>query len=260
VTETITRSGATIAYSTAGSGNPVCFIGELGLGPWQWSWQFPAVAGPFKAIIPERRGVGHSASPSDDYDIKTIRQDILAVLAACDVRRAHFVGFGVGGLIALSMAQQTHRVASLTLIGTAATRLDRSSATESHWSPPQPASVRRRISDEFSAVFLDSHPDILSQLVEWRCDEDSVRCDMERQRDAVAAINLADALYEITAPSLVIHGTADSAWPIEAGRTLARDLPKGTFHAIEDAGHFVQIEAAAPVNDLLVTTLEEHET
>ena len=77
---------------------------------------------------------------------------------------------------------------------------------------------------------------------------DLVRRDVERAHNIAAAQNhdvIADGqrsdrpLSAITAPTLVVHGTADPLFPIEHGRTLAAEIPDARFLALEGAGHGV---------------------
>ena len=48
-----------------------------------------------------------------------------------------------------------------------------------------------------------------------------------------------EPLSSITAPTLVIHGTADPMFPIEHGRALAEEIPAATLLRLEGAGHGV---------------------
>jgi pimeloyl-ACP methyl ester carboxylesterase len=73
-----------------------------------------------------------------------------------------------------------------------------------------------------------------------------VRLDIEHARDFAAVRNhelLAegqspgDPLSSITAPTLVIHGTADPMFPVEHGVALAREIPGARLLRLDGAGH-----------------------
>ena len=75
-----------------------------------------------------------------------------------------------------------------------------------------------------------------------------VRADVERARDFGAVRNhdiLPDGappqapLSAITAPTLVIHGTADPLFPFPHGQALAEAIPDATLLPLEGAGHGV---------------------
>ena len=46
-------------------------------------------------------------------------------------------------------------------------------------------------------------------------------------------------LSSITAPTLVIHGTADPMFPLEHGEALAADIPGARLLTLDGAGHGV---------------------
>lgn len=75
---------------------------------------------------------------------------------------------------------------------------------------------------------------------------DLVRHDLDRARDFAARRNhdlLTDgespraSLSSITAPTLVIHGTADPMFPVEHGEALAHEIPSARLLRLEGAGH-----------------------
>jgi pimeloyl-ACP methyl ester carboxylesterase len=75
-----------------------------------------------------------------------------------------------------------------------------------------------------------------------------VRREVERARDFAAAQNhdlltegelASGTLSSITAPTLVIHGTADPMFPVQHGKALAEEIPGARLLVLEDAGHGV---------------------
>ncbi|ERH00991.1 MAG: putative hydrolase or acyltransferases (alpha/beta hydrolase superfamily) [Halonotius sp. J07HN6] len=119
----VDHDGCSIHYTTAGPSDApaVVFLGDLGFGAWQWSWQYDAVAGPFRAVVVDTRGCGRSDAPAGSWEIGEFVADLDAVLADQNLRKAHLVGCGLGGCVALAAAHRTNRARSLTLIGTPAT-------------------------------------------------------------------------------------------------------------------------------------------
>ena len=83
-----------------------------------------------------------------------------------------------------------------------------------------------------------------------------VRRDVERARDFAAVQNhdlmshgegSAKPLSSITAPTLVIHGTADPMFPVAHGEALAREIPGARLLRLEGAGHGVDRADWEPV-------------
>ena len=84
------------------------------------------------------------------------------------------------------------------------------------------------------------------------CDEvvlrDLVRRDIERANNAASLQNHElmshddrshPPLSSITAPTLVIHGTADPMFPLAHGEALASEIPGATLLVLDRAGHGV---------------------
>jgi pimeloyl-ACP methyl ester carboxylesterase len=59
-------------------------------------------------------------------------------------------------------------------------------------------------------------------------------------------------LSSITAPTLVIHGTADPMFPLGHGQVLAEEIPDARLLALEDAGHGLYREDWQTVADAIL--------
>ncbi|SFL26650.1 Pimeloyl-ACP methyl ester carboxylesterase [Halogranum rubrum] len=251
------RNGdVSLYYDTDGDGETVAFVGDVGYGAWQWGWQHAAVAGPYESLVMDIRGTGRSDAPDGPYTVGQLAQDLEVVLADHGARNAHLVGAGLGGMVALQTAFSSSRAASLTLVGTAAAgrELDLSPL---YGTPTNPQECRASLDAAFSADFFDEQPDVIDQIVAWRGEEDAARATWEAQAAAVERFDVSDRLYEMTTPTLVLHGSDDAVWPVERGRELAEGLPRGSFEAIDGAGHLAHVEHSRVVNDRLLDFLVE---
>lgn len=241
-------------YESTGTGtDAVVFVGDVGFGAWQWAWQHPAVAGPFRALVFDHRGVGRSDRPPGPYSIAALVADVGAVLADADVSRAHLVGAGLGGLVSLALAHESGRVRSLTLLGcgvdAAATPLDA-------FAPGDDAEALRESTEQLlSPAFRAAQEDVVDRIVDWRAAEDAPEPVWTAHAAAVADF-AAPPLYEVTVPTLVVHGEADAQWPVAGARSLAEGLPNGDLLAFSDARHLVGVERSRVVNDRLVELVE----
>ena len=253
---TATNGAVSLYYDREGDGPPVVFVPEAGLGGWSWGWQHAAVAGPYEAIVWDLRGTGRSDAPAGPYALETLVGDLEAVLADCGVRNAHVVGCGLGGAIALRAARTSSRVGTLSLFGTAAegSAFD----LEPLFAPPDdPDGLRESLKTVLSDEFRAEQPDVVDGIVDWRADGDADRAGWEAQVAALEGFDAGDWLVEVTQPTRVFHGTDDALVPADAGRDLARGLPRGEFVEIEGAGHLATIERSRTVNDRLRGFLED---
>ena len=253
-----TEDGVDLYYETDGGGECVAFVGDCGFGAWQWAGQYDGLAGPYRTLTWDLRGTGRSDAPDGPYDVDRLAADLDTVLADSGARRAHIVGTGLGGMVALRYAREYGRAASLALFGTAprGADVDIEALRTLH---PGEGATRAQFRDAsegaFSPAFRDSAA--FEQVLDWRVDEDHA----EGLAAQVAAVEEFDAgpLYELTTPALVFHGIENPVVDADVGRTLADDLPHGEFVAVEGR-HLAHVEHARAVTDRLAGFLDQHES
>lgn len=248
---TTTNGDVTLYYGTDGSGETVTFVGDVGFGSWQWAWQYDGLAGPYETLVWDLRGTGRSDSPSGPYDVDTLASDLEAVLAANAVRRTHLVGAGLGGMVALRYAREYTRAGTLTLFGPAprGSAVHSDAARALHPEERTATALERSLTGAFSEAFLESNDSILSQIETWRREADADPDGVLAQLAAMTSFE-AGPLYELTLPALVCHGLEDPVVDVDVGRSVARDLPKGQFEAIEGK-RLCFVEHARAVTDRL---------
>ncbi len=231
---------------------PVVLVGELGLGAWQWGWQYAGLSGR-ETIVYDHRGTGRSAVPPGPYTMVNLVDDFEAVLGETNTNRAHVIGLGLGGCVGLAAARQTGRVRSLTLVGTPVSG-GGYDASELQADPADSSALRASTEALLSGAFCESQPSVVDQIVEWRSEEDADPAAQTAQQAAIEGFD-AEPLYEITRPALVVAGGQDSVVDTAESRRLANDLPRGEFQEFPEAGHLVGVERSAALNDRLVDWL-----
>ena len=231
-----TNDGVRIRYEVEGSGPPLLlhigFIG--GLEDWADAGYVAPLARRFRVLRLDPRGQGQSDKPHDPaaYAAAFRVGDVLAVLNAEGIERAHFWGYSLGGWVGFALGVfAPDRVASL-IIGGA-----------------QPFSGNPRSVD--GDFFLDGFRDGMAPLVA-ACEVDDPAYFVsagERERwlaaDAAALRaarlnNLTEpdleqtAVAAIRAPTLVYAGALDTPEPKAQG---ARLLPNAAFVALDGLDH-----------------------
>jgi pimeloyl-ACP methyl ester carboxylesterase len=99
--------GVGIEYEVTGEGRPVVLLHGWPDSGRLWRNQVSALAAAgFKVIVPDLRGFGRSDKPADveAYSIPFLAGDVLAVLDAAGVERAHVVGHDWGAALAWATA------------------------------------------------------------------------------------------------------------------------------------------------------------
>ncbi|PSP68736.1 alpha/beta hydrolase [Halobacteriales archaeon QS_1_69_70] len=253
---TVTVDGTDLRYEVEGrEGRPaVAFVPDVGVGPWLWGWQAPALANHYRTLVYAQRGTGRSDN-TGPYSVGRLAADLEAVLADAGVERVHLVGAGLGGMVALRYAREYGRARSLSLFGAAASgdRVDAEALAVLH--PDDPTRLRESLSLAFTDRYL-SEAGVLDDVVGWRREEDAVGEALAGHREAALGFE-AQALHEVERPALVCHGVDDSVVPAGAGQDLAAALPRGRFEAVEGK-RFCFVEHAAAVTDAVDGFLDRH--
>jgi pimeloyl-ACP methyl ester carboxylesterase len=205
----------------------------------------------------DHRDTGRSATyePGNPaYGGTDLVADAVGVLDAYGLPAAHVVGVSAGGAFAQLLALDfADRVLSLVLISS-------SPATPGDRGLPPPTGEFSRFVAE-AEVDWSNRDSVVDYLVGYSrvlaggqrpFDEaalrDLVRRDLARALD-VASLQNHDVLAHedrsrpglstITAPTLVIHGTADPMFPVAHGEALAEEIPDATLLPLDRAGHGV---------------------
>jgi pimeloyl-ACP methyl ester carboxylesterase len=175
--------------------------------------------------------------------------DAVAVLDRLGIERAHIVGMSMGGAIAQRIAvDHPGRLLSLTLmctspIGTGGSELppptkDLFGATEApDWTDREATIAHLLEVDRPYAGTRGIDEDELREIIGRAYDRSTTMAsannhflvdgsDIERAR-----------LAEITAPTLVVHGTADPLFGTAHGEALARAIPGAQLLLIDGLGH-----------------------
>src|SRR5579863_3862468 len=103
-----------VYYERQGAGFPVLFISGLGGQGSYWRDQVPAFAKVFDVVLHDHRGVGQSDHSRIPYTIERMALDVVELMNALGIERAHVVGHSTGGAIAQTLAlEHPERLASM---------------------------------------------------------------------------------------------------------------------------------------------------
>ncbi|AYY12760.1 alpha/beta hydrolase [Actinobacteria bacterium YIM 96077] len=221
-----TSDGDTLWYETAGTGTPLVLAHGLGGNAVVWFQQLPHFAGRYRVITWDQRGFGRSSNDNGRAGPQTSVHDQLALLDHLDVDTAHLVGQSLGGWAVLGAALAApERVRSLVL----------SSSTAGIPALHLPPFDAGPVQATYGTKPLSRHPAIGDRLPE----SDPPRAYLyqalssfgRRPPDADFATMLAetvhdaDALGELTIPTLLICGSRDPVMTPGHVRDAAQRLP-----------------------------------
>jgi aminoacrylate hydrolase len=88
----------------AGEGDPLLLISGLNGLAQPWRGIVPTLAARFRVIAHDHRGLGGSDRWDGDYSVDQIAADVLGLMDALGIARAHIVGHSLGGAAAQALA------------------------------------------------------------------------------------------------------------------------------------------------------------
>ncbi|NMX65115.1 3-oxoadipate enol-lactonase [Pseudomonas sp. WS 5079] len=241
-------------------GAPVLVLSNsLGTDLQMWDTQMPAFTEHFRVLRLDTRGHGKSLVTEGPYSIEQLGRDVLALLDALDIQRAHFCGLSMGGLIGQWLGINAgERLLKLVLCNTAA-RI----GTPEIWNPRidmvlrdgQAAMVGLRdasIARWFTADFAQAHPDQAKRITDMLAATSpqgyAANCGAVRDAD------LREQLASIKVPTLVIAGTEDAVTPPAGGHFIQARVA-GAEYAEFYAAHLSNVQAGAAFSDRVLTFL-----
>ena len=267
----VRANGIEIAYEAFGraSDRPLLMITGLGMQMLQWDDEFCAAlaARGHHAIRFDNRDTGLSSSfdhaglpdlaalmkPSADrssvaYTLDDMADDAAGLMTALGLESAHVFGASMGGMIAQTLAyRHAPRVRSLISLYSSTGNPALPPAKPEAMAvlmAPRPNDRAGAIDAVVTAAHVTSGPAYPIDAAQIRAkatrmfDRASTPNASARHLAAVTAHgNRAPRLAAVTAPTLVIHGTADPLVSIEGGRETAKSIPGAQLVEIDGLGH-----------------------
>lgn len=234
--------------------------GSLGSTLDMWWPQVGPLTERFRVVRVDHRGHGASPVPPGPYRVADLAGDVLALLDRLGLDRVAWCGLSLGGMVGMHLASEApERIASLTLCCTSSHFPDttvwkeRIAAVSAGGTAPLADGVMSRW---FTPDWAAAHPDAVARaaaMVAGTPDAGYLAC-----CQALEVWDHRDRLPSISAPTLVIAGSADPSTPVEPhARTIAAGIP-GARLAVLDAAHLATIEAAEEANALISGHVAAH--
>lgn len=210
-----------------------------------WAPQMPELAARFRVLRYDARGHGRSGLTPGPYAIDQLAGDVLRLLDALGIARAHFCGLSIGGMVGMWLGLRApERIDRLVLCNTAA-----KIGTREMWNARIEAvrrggmaSVVEAVMDRwFTAAFRRRAPEAVRGVREA-----FLATDPEGYAACCAAVRDMDQRAELAGirrPTLVIGASHDGATPPEDGLYVAEQI-RGARYLELDAAHLSNIEDA----------------
>ena len=256
-TTLIQRENFNCRVDGAPDGPVLVLSNSLGTDLSMWEPQMPALVARFRVLRYDTRGHGASTVTPGPYTIGQLGRDVLMLLDALKIRRAHFCGLSMGGMIGMWLgAQAPDRIARLVLANTAP-----KIGTPEMWNQRidnvrkggMEAIVETLLERWFTAEFRARAPEQVSRvramLLATPPEGYAACCAAVRDMDQ------REAIAEIRHPTLVIAGARDPVIPVAESRAAAERI-RGARYVELDAAHLSNVEAAERFTSELLGFLE----
>lgn len=256
--------GRNIAYDLAGPEDApvVCITHSLASDGGSWAEQVPPLlAAGFRVLRIDMRGHGGSDPVSGDYTMQALASDVAAVLDALSLRRVHYVGLSIGGMIgqAFALAHGDRLLSALWSDTLPASPAGAAEAWRQRMAIVRDASSLAPIADGtmerwFTDAFRPRRPE------RWKQIRDTIAGTTPAGYLGCAAaildFDFAPKLPSLKLPVLVVCGAEDPGTPPAENRRLAGLVPGARYEEIAAARHFPNVERPEVFNRTLLDWLE----
>ena len=260
----ISIGDCSLYYERHGMGFPILFVSGLGGFASFWQDQIAAFAKRFEVVTFDHRGIGQSDQARFGYTVERMAADVVSLMDALRIKRAHVVGHSTGGAIAQVLAiDHPSRLASVVLSAT--------------WTKAD--AYFRRLFTFRKEVLLGLGPSAYLQSAtlywypSWWIARNNERLrQLEAQNlanfapveivasriDAMLAFDRSNELERIKTPTLVVGAEDDIVTPAYFSEELARLIPAAEVKLFPRGGHFLVHVRAREFGNAVLPFLASH--
>jgi 3-oxoadipate enol-lactonase len=255
----IKTNGIETNYTIEGDGPWVTMSHSLACNLSMWDELAKVLSRNYKVLRYDTRGHGESSAPPGPYTLEQLADDAKALFDALGVRRTHWIGLSMGGMIGETFALKHPGLFQSMVLADTTSR--RPPNAEQMWG--ERVKVAREKGMEgvregtlarwFTEPFRAKRPDVMQKI-----GGDILATPVEGFAgccEAIARVDVLDRLQEIDCPALVIVGAEDHGTPPEMAKAIHENLRGSELVVIPEAAHLSNVEQADVFNEAVVSFL-----
>jgi pimeloyl-ACP methyl ester carboxylesterase len=236
-----TINGVELFYDEHGSGEPVLIHHGYTGSHYSWDGVVPFLADRYRVFRMDARGAGDSSHPADGHTIEQYAADVIGMADHLGLDRFTYIGHSMGGVIGFELGlSHQDRLDKLVLVAPA--------PADGVVAPPamHEASARLRAANDAEAmarqsIALSANPvSYEDALIDARRRLTISQAHFDQSWDALCTYRKGDRLGEITVPTLLVAGAADSL--LAANLKDFQRLPNATLHVFSRVSHGIPYE------------------
>ncbi|NMN98388.1 alpha/beta fold hydrolase [Antrihabitans stalactiti] len=260
------RGGVELEVGEIGTGDPLVLVCGTTQDLRLWAPLVPALSASRRVILYNHRGIGASTRGAGTLSVRSLADDLDALLEALAIEHADILGWSLGTAVAQELVlAHPDRARSLVLAATwgRTTPFQQAviTALAHPWRTGDWAAALAAMAISFSEEFVNSpgFAPTMAALAPLFPSTDAQMSAVVEQFDADLAHDTLDRLGTITVPTLVIAGEKDLLTPPAEGQTVANAIPGARFELFTGPGasHAVMLERSAEFLAVVTGFLDE---
>lgn len=254
---------AEIFTKTLGDGEPLFLVAGLGGRHQFWQNQAEAFAKHFKVILHDHRGVGHSTPDKTVMGAEHMADDLIKLMDAMGIKKAHLVGHSTGGAIGQHIALKAPKRLSKLVLSCS-------------WAGPD--TYFQHLFQTRRQVLISCGPEAYytmgtylatpawhlqgtiksahSFLSDRMANFPGLEVELSRL-SAVMSHDLRSRVHEIKHETFVIGAQDDQITPVGFSEELAELIPNATLKKLDKGGHFCPMSNTKPYNAAVLKFLRQ---
>ena len=221
----------------------------LGTNLSMWDRQVAQFSEHFRVLRYDGRGHGQSEVTPGPYTIEQLSRDVVRLLDALNIGRAHFCGLSMGGLIGMFLATNEAKHFRKIILSSTAAKIATADVWNTRIQSVQSGGMQAVASTVMARWFTSSyraaHPEdmrsVLAMLESTDPQGYTASCAAVRDSDQ------RDTVKDIQLPCLVVVGAEDPGTPPPEARFLTNAI-SGSIYAEFPASHLCNIEVSDKFN------------
>ncbi len=252
----IKTNGIEIRCIVEGEGPWVTMSHSLACNSSMWDVQAALlVKNGFRVLRFDTRGHGASDAPEGAYTLEQMADDLHGLYNALHIRRSHWIGLSMGGMIGETFALKYPGVFESMVLADTTSR--RPPNAEQMWGERvkmareqgMAALVDSTLARWFTEPYRKANPEVMAKIGEDI--RNTPVAGFAGCCDAIAKIDVLDQLKDIDCPALVIVGDQDHGTPPEMARQIHANLRGSELVIIPSAAHLSNVEQPDAFNKAL---------
>ena len=234
---------AEIYYEITGEGEPLVLIAGISIDHRFFAAQVRGLSKHFRVIAFDNRDVGLTKTNALDYDINDMADDLNQLLDFLEVKKAHILGFSMGGFIAQSFATRyPEKVQALILAGTSHDVSPHTRRIVINWlqlaqTVPKEMAIKEILLWTYGSKFFENEQNWRAVLNHLLTMENAQTAEQfGRQANAQRPSEHVIDPRAIKAPTLVLVGSEERVFTVREARQLAEMIPGAELQIFEEIG------------------------